>query len=318
MKLNLPEKLYYSPEDIKEHWGIDDDTYKQYTNELKILRQAYKTQGYLSNKFLCLRIPDSMYAFLKEEYTKGKFSITNPSYEYYELPTLPPGTDEYHESAGIDYNDNNALYESHRITIQKLSSSYEFITFKEYLFSKEDTAEIPDFAYISDKGLEYGGETHYPFIENFEGEVFMLIRTNKINDIEDPISFNKLPIFFFEPNQYTYPEKNRPVITQVEKEKFEIQYSKKVDTECTQPESINGKSRNSYLRTIQALSFALIDGLTGSKDKDAKSVLAALDLKGVKAPIKEKALGHYLEEASKLVPPEEIKIEEEKNIPPKF
>ena len=60
------------------------------------------------------------------------------------------------------------------------------------------------------------------------------------------------------------------------------------------------KSKNSYLKTIAALSSALIGGLTGKPTTDAEAVLAALAGKNVEAPIKDKALANYLKEAGEL------------------
>lgn len=60
------------------------------------------------------------------------------------------------------------------------------------------------------------------------------------------------------------------------------------------------KSKNSYLKTIAALSDALIDGLTGRPNTDAEAVLASLSGKGVAAPITPKTLANYLKEASEL------------------
>lgn len=60
------------------------------------------------------------------------------------------------------------------------------------------------------------------------------------------------------------------------------------------------KTKNSYLKTIAALSEALIGGLTGKPNTDADAVLAALAGKNIEAPIKNKALANYLKEASEL------------------
>ena len=60
------------------------------------------------------------------------------------------------------------------------------------------------------------------------------------------------------------------------------------------------KTKNSYLKTIAALSEALIGGLTGKPNTDAYAVLVALAEKSVEAPIKDKALANYLKEAGEL------------------
>lgn len=63
---------------------------------------------------------------------------------------------------------------------------------------------------------------------------------------------------------------------------------------------LSGKTKNTYLKTIAALSNALIDGLSGKHNPDADAVLAALAAKGVEAPLKQRALSDYLKEAQQL------------------
>jgi len=60
------------------------------------------------------------------------------------------------------------------------------------------------------------------------------------------------------------------------------------------------KARNSYLKTIHALSNALVDGLTGQHNKDAEAILRQLDLKSTEHPITSKTLATYLGDAKKL------------------
>lgn len=57
------------------------------------------------------------------------------------------------------------------------------------------------------------------------------------------------------------------------------------------------KSKNAYLKTINALSKALINGLTGKPNTDAEAVLAALATKQVEEPVSKKTLAIYLEQA---------------------
>lgn len=61
------------------------------------------------------------------------------------------------------------------------------------------------------------------------------------------------------------------------------------------------KSKNSYLKTISALSDALIDGLTGKPSTDAQAVMSQLAAKGIGCPFAEKTLSNYLKEARKLI-----------------
>lgn len=56
------------------------------------------------------------------------------------------------------------------------------------------------------------------------------------------------------------------------------------------------KGRNSYLRTIAALGYALIDGSTGQPYTDAGAMLAALAAKGIEAPLRSGTLAEYLKQ----------------------
>ena len=60
------------------------------------------------------------------------------------------------------------------------------------------------------------------------------------------------------------------------------------------------KSRNAYLKTIRALSQALLGEATGKPSKDADIILAMLDSKGIEHPVGEKTLASYLSDAVKL------------------
>lgn len=67
------------------------------------------------------------------------------------------------------------------------------------------------------------------------------------------------------------------------------------DTDDILPE---GKRKSSYLRVISELSEALIEGLTGKPDKDAETILVALNNKQISPSIKKDALANYLKEAN--------------------
>lgn len=57
------------------------------------------------------------------------------------------------------------------------------------------------------------------------------------------------------------------------------------------------KGRNSYARTIAALSQALVGELSGKPHKDAGVILEALAGKGIQAPVSNACLANYLKEA---------------------
>ena len=60
------------------------------------------------------------------------------------------------------------------------------------------------------------------------------------------------------------------------------------------------KTVNAYLRTIVALSEALIDGFTGMPNKDAETVLSAIAAKGIEGPVSKKTLVNYLKQAKEV------------------
>jgi len=73
---------------------------------------------------------------------------------------------------------------------------------------------------------------------------------------------------------------------------------KEINTEIEKSPST--KSANSYLKTIYALSDALVGGLTGKPNTDADCVLVVLAGKNVEAPVGAKALAGYLAKGKEL------------------
>ena len=61
--------------------------------------------------------------------------------------------------------------------------------------------------------------------------------------------------------------------------------------------SLQAKTENTYLATIQALSVALVGTSTGQYYTDAKNILNDFADKGIAAPITEKTLAGYLKKA---------------------
>ena len=65
--------------------------------------------------------------------------------------------------------------------------------------------------------------------------------------------------------------------------------------------TLSPKTKNSYLKVIQALSKTLLTkGLTGKDSSDARLILQRLSSNGVEAPIGKEALAKYLKEAREL------------------
>lgn len=67
-----------------------------------------------------------------------------------------------------------------------------------------------------------------------------------------------------------------------------------------QEKPLSPKTENSYLKLIQALAEYATNGLTGKPNKDAGTILAALNSKGIDCPVGDKALAGYLEKAQQI------------------
>ncbi len=61
-------------------------------------------------------------------------------------------------------------------------------------------------------------------------------------------------------------------------------------------EDIATKTKNAYLKTISALSMALISGSCGKPHTDAEAVLSILDKAGIEHPVSKRKLAEYLKE----------------------
>tara|TARA_R110001592_G_scaffold11568_1_gene56909 strand:+ start:1457 stop:2113 length:657 start_codon:yes stop_codon:yes gene_type:complete len=65
----------------------------------------------------------------------------------------------------------------------------------------------------------------------------------------------------------------------------------------TPENDISTKSKNAYLRTISALSMALISGSSGKPHTDAEAALTAIDSAKIERPVSTRQLTKYLKEA---------------------
>ena len=68
---------------------------------------------------------------------------------------------------------------------------------------------------------------------------------------------------------------------------------------ATKPEGedVSTKTKNAYLKTINALAMTLISGSSGKPHSDAEAVLSLLDQAGIEHPVSKKKLADYLKEA---------------------
>ena len=83
---------------------------------------------------------------------------------------------------------------------------------------------------------------------------------------------------------------------------FGVDKNNLLNIRSSKPENnLSSKQKNSYLRTIKALSQALFEkGLEGKPHTDAKKILRRLSTKGIEEPVGQRALAEYLSEANKL------------------
>ena len=68
---------------------------------------------------------------------------------------------------------------------------------------------------------------------------------------------------------------------------------------ATKPEGedVSTKTKNAYLKTINALAMTLISGSSGKPHSDAEAVLSLLDQAGIDHPVSKRKLAEYLKEA---------------------
>ena len=138
--------------------------------------------------------------------------------------------------------------------------------------------------------LEMGGQTSYLDDGKTENEGSTLFLVEETPEVGDP------PYKFFR----DIP-KIRENDVYISKEDFIfLRDGIRKDTPLEAYPEPSPKSRNAYLKTIEALSCALIGGLTGKPNTDAEALLAVLALKKIVPPVGKKALAQYLKEANDL------------------
>jgi len=275
LNFTLPEKEFYSFEEVAELWGVDHDLLSHYISEMKILRVSKKISDSSRRDFVCVKIDESTRDSIEDRL--GKYRLVNEG----------SGPHPFH------FEDIEVrTYESY----DEIKESFREAFCLDNLLDSGVTYEIPKYVYpLYSHELSYNYISYIFTFENLSGDLFLIIERGAANDKTGLIG--SICVSSSEPFVIPTEEKNR----------FEEEYSKgKKNDEVEQSgndgveKNISTKSKNAYLKTIQALSDALIDGLTGSNNKDANAILASLDIKGIDRPVGDKTLAKYLEEARKL------------------
>ena len=271
----MPEKMHFSLNEICEQFGISRQTLDHYIYDMNLIRLAIKTTELAPCHAL--------------ELTDAEFHHLSEELRHYLL---------YKESSNICWpEDVISCIGLDKFNVTHVNDFLGVVRKKKGLFSAPKAAPdyiflIPDKHFkLEDGGLEhFKGQPYDIFFEDFEGNKLLLTDGEPI----------KHPIPSIEPIK-AIPRRElelKLVIPVTERERFIQNVIPSVKKDL-KPD-ITTKTKNSYLKTIRALSEALIDGLTGVPGKDANAVLTALELKGISHPVTAKTLASYLQQSEEL------------------
>jgi hypothetical protein len=291
---NPPKKLFYRPSEVSAEWDIkacvDQESFDQYIYKMKVLRLAFPTSN-IEGECKYLKITSKFKSFIDNEVSLKNISSFNPS-EATEEQSLDM-------TGGCEFYDDNLTYMGKRMVLSHLMHGYDFCSPDLYKLSEEDLIDQPEYLYFNSSLV--GSTNHFYIFETFDGDNLLLLRPSFFPDGQCPLGDHTVDLLTFNDGL------EQVVITQQEKERFEKKYSPSKKKEEPLDDNLNPKTRNSYLKTIYALSNALIDGLTGQPYKDAEAILFKLSLnqdedegKSTEPPVTSKTLAAYLKDAKKL------------------
>lgn len=276
MELNkrLPEKAHYGQDEFCKLMEIDHETLNHYVRDMQILRYALPVKRLDP----CIVFP----------LTEDEFIYLSDELLHYDL---------YFEERDIFWPDE--IIQAIPLDRFNVSEINDWLT-KNIPNRKAWTAPIsaPNYLYVLAHPIYQIFRKGIPeratfFFEDFTQNKFILLKDNK----KYPESL--LPVLPI--RDYLLDFEPTTVITREEKDRFISIFneSEKSDRKST-GDGISPKTRNAYLRTINALSSALIDGLTEAPNTDANAIMAALELKGISPPVGLKTLAAYLRESNDL------------------
>jgi hypothetical protein len=271
----LPEKIHYQVDEFCRLLNIDRETLDQYAFDMGVIRYALPSRTLGSSE--ALRLTDDEYVYLSTE-------LLHYDLFFHENEIFWP--DEVIQSISFDRFNITEIREWLYANCRGRNSHFETVEIPKYVY-------ILPHVYHKINGKIGCGENYHLFFEDFEQNKLMLIEDN-----------NRLPFGLSQmlPVRDAFCGfETKVVITREERDRFLSGIQSQAESDHSLAGGhISPKSRNVFIRTIRALSEALIDGLTGKPYPDAEAILRALELKGIDAPISSRKLAEYLKESENL------------------
>jgi hypothetical protein len=307
MKLNLdklPEKDYFSIEEIAERWECGTDYVLYLINEEKLLRQALCTRdiqlrnlALVNEKFslepikeILQKLNDGfLFCFLRDNQTDTVF-LAN----YQDIPELKPKIEqlEYQQLQNAIADSDSYpkfLYQKQESTFAAFYYGRDVKTPFERQEKDHDTSSESQFA-IDEK------VTHHSTIVELQAIPFYLSAEDfSGNEYVAGISSNELG------DNHGYPIKLIPyngfdIIPKEERDRFEQEYGITEKTENV-PQQIGQKTINNYKEVIRAMSKYILDRpLSEEPHRDANDIDRVLSRKGIVLPVKPPTIAKYISE----------------------
>ena len=263
---NLPEKDYFSFEEIAERWSCDLETIYHYIYEKKILHPGLSTKK--NGIYFAISLDNENYPEYKKihDIVCGLDKWEGETNFPRRIDITPKKNDEYVQE--IFDSLNQGLLEQNRISGKKLPS-----------FLYQLPSELVGIPLIdNDKLMMEGKDTYGCYIS--------------ARDITDK------RYFFFawrrSPCVYPITPTMFNLIPKEERDRFEKEYGIIEKTEDVQ-KRVSAKTEHKYLELIQVfVDILLKDGLTEEPYGDAKKIEYLISNKGKKMPCSVETLGNYL------------------------
>jgi hypothetical protein len=274
---NLPEKDFFTIDEITERWGCDLETVMHYIYDRKILRFATKTDQHFTHlngesiqdltaaiKLIDEVLPESIVSFVDKAYA---------GYLY---------------SRCIDKNSKGLGF----FLGSKVSDDLEITSYTNEIdqgspnVSKISSAQLPKFLYQDDEhvfennrftpaGLDARYDLYSITVRDFKNNCYLLFQPEfKVIHITHPFLFD--------------------IITKEERDRFEKEHGITTETENVQKE-VGKKTENKMLEVIKALAGALLkNGLSDNPHSDAEKVMTKLAAANQTLDCTKETLAKYL------------------------
>lgn len=148
--------------------------------------------------------------------------------------------------------------------------------------------------WLADRGYEVGEgfQRYFQWESDIHSRIESVVKWERY-DLKDKMIQEIKHLEYTDPSQISEYFMERAFTLEREKKEW-------VTSIADDQKEPSSKSRNSYLRTIDALANALIKGRTGKPHLDAQATLNAMQAAAIDSPIDERTLANYLKEADKL------------------